>query len=228
MLARSLDRLLPTLKAINADVFAKRAFEFAFWMKLRAQQRMSGIYEPCFTQLVDLALDDYRGKRVLDIGCGPLGTLEWADMTIERVGLDPLANLYQKLGTDSHKMTYVTAHSESIPYPDGHFDIVSCFNALDHVDDLDQTIAEIKRVVAKGGIFLLGVDTNHAATIAEPITIDWGIGKKFHPEMSIEVERHYERSSNNYIDVMNSKAFFDHADPRPRPGIIILKLRKVL
>jgi ubiquinone/menaquinone biosynthesis C-methylase UbiE len=228
MLARTLDLLLPALRTIGADTLAKQTFEFAFWAKLRARQRMSGVYEPCFTELMQLSASDYRNKRLLDIGCGPLGTLEWADMAAERVGLDPLADRYRLLGTSRHKMTYVTARSESIPYADGYFDIVSCFNALDHVDDLDHTIAEIKRVLATGGLFLLAVDTNHAATIAEPIAIDWQIGKRFKPECSIELEQHYERSSTSYIDVMAQKAYFNHDDPSPRPGIIVLKLRKVL
>lgn len=233
MLARTLDLFLPTLKFAKIDVAAKRAFELAFWLKLRVMRRlktssnpMSGVYEPCYTAMVGLTVDDYRGKKLLDLGCGPLGTLEWADMTSERVGLDPLANSYRMLGIGHHKMTYVTARSEQIPYPDGYFDIVSCFNAMDHVDDLDQTIAEIKRVVAKGGLFLLGVDTNHAPTIAEPIAIDWKIGDKFAPEFQVELEHQYEKSSTSYIDIMEANTLFNHNDPRPRHGVIILKLRK--
>lgn len=227
MFARTLDLLLPALKAAGAENFAKKTFEFAFWAKLRMRQPMSGVYEPCFTDLVQLSPSDYRGKRLLDIGCGPLGTLEWADMAAERVGLDPLADRYRLLGTGHHKMTYVTAHSEAIPYADGYFDIVSCFNALDHVDDLDLTVAEIKRVLAKDGLFLLAVDTNHAATIAEPIVIDWQIGEKFKPDCSVEFEQHYERSSSSYIEVMAQKAYFNHDDTSRRPGIVVLKLRKM-
>jgi len=235
MIARLLDVLLPTLKAVKADVAAKHGFEASFWMKQYIIQQLrtpgkalGGVYEPCFTALVELTLADYSGKKLLDIGCGPLGTLEWAGMTAERVGLDPLVNTYRLLGIDRHKMTYMQAVSEKIPYPDCYFDIVSCFNALDHVDDLDRTVAEIKRVVAKSGLFLLGVDTNHSPTIAEPVAIDWNISKKFSPEFEAEFERHYEKSSTSYIDVMRAKTYFDHDDPRPRPGIIVLKLRKVV
>ena len=50
-------------------------------------------------------------------------------------------------------MKYIAAPSERIPFPDGYFDIVMCLNALDSVDDLNKTIAEIKRITRKGGLF---------------------------------------------------------------------------
>jgi ubiquinone/menaquinone biosynthesis C-methylase UbiE len=40
-----------------------------------------------------------------------------------------------------HGMTYVAARSEEIPFPEGYFDVVSSFNSLDHVDDLDGPLA---------------------------------------------------------------------------------------
>src|SRR5689334_15301113 len=57
-------------------------------------------YEKYYTTFFGLDHEFYRGKRVIDIGCGPRGSLEWADMTAERIGLDPLANEYLKLGAD--------------------------------------------------------------------------------------------------------------------------------
>lgn len=71
-------------------------------------------------------------------------------MASERVGLDPLVDGYRALGIGQHKMTYVKGGSEKIPFPDGHFDIVTSFNSLDHVDNLDATVAEITRVTAPG------------------------------------------------------------------------------
>ena len=71
-----------------------------------------------------------------------------------RIGLDPLVNEYYKLdgGTLSHKMKYVCGYSEDMPFPDETFDFVFSINSLDHVDDLDETISEIKRVLKIGGI----------------------------------------------------------------------------
>ena len=93
-------------------------------------------YAWCFTDCFGLPLELYDGKRVLDVGCGPRGSLEWAERAAERVGLDPLADEYQRLHSREHAMTYVAAPAESIPFPDGHFDVVSTMNSLDHVDDL--------------------------------------------------------------------------------------------
>jgi ubiquinone/menaquinone biosynthesis C-methylase UbiE len=139
-------------------------------------------FQRFYTDVFGLTTDDYAGKKILDIGCGPRGSLEWANMAEERVGLDPLADKYMKLGAANHKMTYVASPSEQIPFPDGHFDIVTSFNSLDHVDDLARTIHEIKRVAKPNGRFLLIVEIDHPPTPTEPLTLTKDILNSFAPE----------------------------------------------
>ncbi len=50
-------------------------------------------------------------------------------------------------------MKYVCSGSENIPFPNNYFDIVCSFNSLDHVNDLDKSIFEIKRVIKKEVFF---------------------------------------------------------------------------
>ena len=50
-------------------------------------------------------------------------------------------------------MTYVAASSDAIPFPAEHFDVVCSFNSLDHVANLEKTIAENKRMVGPEGCF---------------------------------------------------------------------------
>ncbi|MEI9885481.1 MAG: class I SAM-dependent methyltransferase [Rhizomicrobium sp.] len=139
-------------------------------------------YEHFFTTFFGLAKADYAGKAVLDIGCGPCGSLEWADNARQRVGLDPLADAYRKLVEDDRQqMSYCAAPSEKIPFPDGHFDIVTTFNSLDHVDDVDATIAELKRVTAPKGRILVIVEIGHAPTPTEPHWLDENVAAKFGP-----------------------------------------------
>jgi hypothetical protein len=45
-------------------------------------------------------MDFFKGKKFLDIGCGPRGSLEWASQATTRVCADPLAVQYGKLGAD--------------------------------------------------------------------------------------------------------------------------------
>jgi len=170
----------------------KRFSELRFWKKLLRNEwggrLINDWYEDLYTEVYCLRREDYAGKRILDIGCGPAGSLEWADMTAQRVGLDPLVPSYLKLGADQHKMEYIASGAEHIPFSDGYFDFVSSLNSLDHVDNLDATIREIKRVVKKGGFFLLSVEIDHPPTSTEPIYIDDLALQKFAPEFEVVSE----------------------------------------
>jgi 2-polyprenyl-3-methyl-5-hydroxy-6-metoxy-1,4-benzoquinol methylase len=183
--------LMRKLKQVGARVLpgvAKRRAELRYWRgRFASEQGRLGNrhYEPLFTTVFGLTKEDYRGKRLLDIGCGPRGSLEWADVALQRVGLDPLADNYRsELGAARHQMEYRASGSEKIPFGDGHFDVVTCLNALDHVDDIAATIREIKRVTKPGGLFLLSVETDHPPTAAEPITVDDALLATFAPEFT--------------------------------------------
>jgi ubiquinone/menaquinone biosynthesis C-methylase UbiE len=146
-------------------------------------------------------------------------------MTAERVGLDPLADSYLELGADEHAMTYVAAGSEDIPFPDGHFDVVASVNSLDHVDDLDATIAEIKRILAPGGTFLLLTDVNHDPNVCEPQEFSWEIVDAFADALWVEDERHLERGAHGMLAALRSARPYD--DSRPHlAGILSVRFTK--
>lgn len=132
-------------------------------------------YERVFTAHFGLTAADFAGRRVLDVGCGPRGSLEWASGAARRVGLDPLVERYRSLGIDRHAMEYVAAPAERMPFADAAFDVVATLNALDHVDDPEAAIAEITRVAAPGAIWLVTVEVDHPATATEPHSLPWGI-----------------------------------------------------
>ena len=161
---------------------SKGQAELDFWrerVKAEGGLRTLAEWPRFYTEHFGLDRPFYDGKRVLDVGCGPRGSLEWATNAAECVGLDPLAGAYAEFGTDRHAMTYVEAGAESIPLPSGHFDVVACLNSLDHVDDLDRAIAEISRVTRSGGTLLLITEVNHEPTATEPQQFGWEILERF-------------------------------------------------
>jgi ubiquinone/menaquinone biosynthesis C-methylase UbiE len=148
----------------------KRFSELRYW---RSRKKSEGElsnehYRHFYTSHFGIDESEYEGGVLLDIGCGPRGSLEWASMAGRRIGLDPLADDYLRLGADRHAMEYVSAPSEAIPLEDASCDAVFSFNSLDHVESVEQTVSEIKRVTKPGGRFLLLVEVNHPPTACEP------------------------------------------------------------
>ena len=53
----------------------------------------------------------------------------------------------------------IVADASSLPFVDGYFDLVFSSNVLEHVEDLDSCLAEMKRVLAPGGIMVHSMPT---------------------------------------------------------------------
>ncbi len=202
----------------------KLAAELEWWQERRAVsgelERGVPYYRWMFTDHFGLPLEFYDGKCLLDVGCGPRGSLEWADGAAERVGIDPLAWRYRLLRSRRHAMRYVRAGAERIPFPDGHFDVVSTINSLDHVDDVDAALREIARVAASGATLLLLVDVGHDPTPTEPHRFTWDFPERLAADGELVERRDFERPSDNLYDNLQAGRAFDHADPAPRPGVL--------
>ena len=167
-----------------APLWWKEYNELRYW---RLRQRDEGVlahdhYKTFYTDHFGLSDHDYQDKVVLDIGCGPRGSLEWATMAKRTIGIDPLAKEYLRLGADRHRMEYFDSPCENIELADGACDIVCSFNSLDHVEDVEQSLQERKRVTRSGGTFLLVVEINHAPTPTEPHTISTDIVDQLKPD----------------------------------------------
>jgi len=144
--------------------------EYRYWKKKQAEEveLRNAHYIWFYTEAFGLTAKDYAGHRLLDVGCGPRGSLEWATAARETVGVDPLADRYRSLQARDQRMTYVNAYAEAMPFTNTHFDDAFCFNALDHTDDFRKALSEIARVLKAGGRFLLITEVNHEPTLAEP------------------------------------------------------------
>src|SRR5579871_4361675 len=213
-------------ESMGPNLSEKEKAELAFWESRVQQQGVltNDHFEYFYTIHFGLGREFYLDKTILDIGCGPRGSLEWATMACRRIGLDPLAESYRRLGTDQHAMEYVASGAEQIPFPDASFDVVSSLNSLDHVDDLEKAIAEIGRVVATGGIFLLLSDIHRRPTVLEPSAYSWDVVEKFLPALEVVEQSHFEYSARtaegfgNIYQSLQNGVSFNHADMTDRYG----------
>jgi ubiquinone/menaquinone biosynthesis C-methylase UbiE len=200
----------------------KEVHELAYWQeRKRVEGELANAdYVELFTDHVGLLPEFYAGKSVLDIGCGPRGSLEWASMAARRVGLDPLAGSYAKLRSVAHAMEYVAAPAERMPFADTTFDVVTSFNSLDHVEDLAQTVAEIKRILKPGGTFALLTDVNHGATPCEPQCFSWDIVDRFFPELELEFEARYEKNPSSMLESLRERRPYDDSLTERRYAVL--------
>jgi ubiquinone/menaquinone biosynthesis C-methylase UbiE len=207
---------------------AKRRAELAYWAERRALEGelQCGHYEYLFTTVFDLTSADYLGKRVLDVGCGPRGSLEWATMASARIGVDPLADQYRHLRSGTHAMTYVTAGAENLPFDSASFDVVASMNSLDHVRDVDTALDELTRVCVSDGVLLLVVEVNHPPTGTEPHTISWDVLDSLQPAFRPEIVRRFAKSDATIYGSVLAGAPYPRSGHGQPPGILCSRLRR--
>ncbi len=212
---------------VLSRTWVKEQSELDFWQDRKNKEGVfsNSHFKYFFTEHFSLENDDFSEKKMLDIGCGPRGSLEWADMAAERVGLDPLADQYRKLAGNSLQMKLIKGYSEALPFPDDYFDVVSSFNSIDHVEDLEKTCQEIQRVLKNDGLFLLLTDVHDRPTVNEPQTISWSFTENYFTDFEILEERHFEKKAGGMYESLEEGLPFDHSDPAGRYGILSVKYR---
>jgi glycosyltransferase involved in cell wall biosynthesis/2-polyprenyl-3-methyl-5-hydroxy-6-metoxy-1,4-benzoquinol methylase len=97
-----------------------------------------------------LAAPTVTGARVLDIACGTghgaAHLLEAGARHVVAIDLDPLAIATASRFT-APGLTVVRASGESLPIPDRSIDVVTSFETIEHIQDMDQFLSELHRVM---------------------------------------------------------------------------------
>jgi SAM-dependent methyltransferase len=106
------------------------------------------------------------GKRVLNIGCAePIDELYFAELSHHWVSFDINSNLLrvaQEIYNESvslerrTKVSFCAGDATVLPFPDGSFDLVVSFSAIEHIPDASERLRvfqETARVLKHGGHF---------------------------------------------------------------------------
>ena len=130
---------------------------------------------PCGTQFTDLAwgskqffeeverfmnsligFDRYRGRSVLEVGCG-LGTdlVQFARAGAVTTGVDLTPNsidlVKRRFSLEGLPVDARVADAEHLPFNDHQFDVVYSFGVLHHTPNTQKAVDEVYRVLKPGG-----------------------------------------------------------------------------
>ena len=114
---------------------------------------------PYFTDKLETRYGTYLDKiRVLDIGCGGgLLTEEFARLNCQVTGIDisteSIAVARKHAQAEDLSIDYQVGKANPLPFEDNSFDVVSCCDVLEHLEDWRTVIAETRRVLKKDGLF---------------------------------------------------------------------------
>jgi ubiquinone biosynthesis O-methyltransferase len=120
---------------------------------------------------------DWRGKAVLDLGCGGGFMAEaLAQRGAAVIGIDPaekaIAIARSHGASQNRSIKYLVGVGETLPLADGSMDYVVCVDVLEHVADLGEVINEVHRVLRPGGVFLF--DTINRTWLASLVVVFFG------------------------------------------------------
>ena len=105
-----------------------------------------------------LAIEIAKGKHVLDVACGDgYGAKLLAKFAAKVVAVD---NDLETITTARNKYKTQNLHFENgniekLPIPDKSIDLITCFETLEHTDQHEKSLSELKRVLKPEGLLLI-------------------------------------------------------------------------
>ena len=194
-------------------------------------------------QLLPLTEVELAGaRRVLDVGCGE-GQISRLAARLEGVeqvvGVDPTWNQLTVARARGGAIGFVRGGAEQLPLADGSFDAVVACLVFDHVDALDEAIAEVARVLAAGGRFCLLLNHPLFQTpgsgwiddqVLDPPEQYWRVGPYLPAGVTMEevdtgvLLPFFHRPLSVYVNALADRGLWltRMLEPAPPPGFVAL------
>ena len=100
-----------------------------------------------------------KDKRILDLACGEgYGSKLLATSASSVIGVDidekTVRHATAKYGDAT--LQFITGSITAVPIPEDHsFDVIVCFEAIEHIDEHEKLLGEVKRLLKRDGLFIV-------------------------------------------------------------------------
>lgn len=97
------------------------------------------------------------GGKLLDVGCGTGHFLKYVretDRSWQVYGVEP-NRLLRSVATKSSGVAIKNGTLNVIPFSDNYFDVITCYDVLEHSTELKKNIRELKRVLKPQGLLFI-------------------------------------------------------------------------
>lgn len=191
-------------------------------------------------QMLPIAAERLAGaSRVLDVGCGEgqIARLATRGGASTVVGVDPTWAQVAEGRNRGGGPHYARAEAARLPFADASFDAVVACLVFEHIEDVDDALAEVGRVLAPGGRFLFFLNHPLLQTpgsgwiddqILDPPEQYWRIGPYLDESVMIEevakdVHLPYvHRPLSRYVNALIASGLVirEMLEPPPPPGFL--------
>ncbi len=161
------------------------------------------------------------GKKVLDVACGEgYGSYLLSNVAFQVIGLDiDKKTILHAIKKYNHSnLSFVRGNVLELPFPDGEFDAVISFETIEHLENQDQMLVELKRVMKKDGLLLISTPNKSVHSDQQAHDNKFHIKELDKKEFSILVEKnfrniHFLNQQNLYGSIIYTDArVFSGAD----------------
>ena len=191
-------------------------------------------------QILPIAAEHLAGATaVLDVGTGEgqVARLARDVGATQVVGVDPTWAQLDVAQQRAGGPAYARAGAAALPFPDGRFDAVIACLVFEHIEAVDEALAEVGRVLRPGGRFLFFLNHPLLQTpgsgwiddqVLDPPEQYWRIGPYLLEDESLEeVEKDVfipfiHRPLSRYVNAMASAGLVIRRmdEPAPPPGFL--------
>ncbi|MBM7322291.1 class I SAM-dependent methyltransferase [Agrobacterium pusense] len=142
-----------------------------------------------------MCIDAVKGKKVLDIACGEGFGSALLSKSAEFVfGVDIDADAVKHASTTytSENVAYLQGSCSQIPLDDCSVDVVVSFETIEHHDEHEQMMVEIRRVLKPGGALIISSPDKKTYTDARNFKNKFHVKELYYHEFQELLDKHFK------------------------------------